>query len=46
MSHVAQDLIALVLLAQRDPSALTQRRLRELAQSLIAPGVADARDGC
>jgi hypothetical protein len=43
MSPIAQDLIELLRLAQGGAGALTQHLLRELARSLIAPGVADAR---
>jgi len=46
VSHAAQDLLELQRLAQGGAGALTQHLLRAMANSLITPGVADARDGC
>ena len=44
MSYAAQDLIELQRLAQGGAGALTQHLLREVAKSIIATGIADARD--
>jgi len=42
MSYSAQNLIELQRLAQGGAGALTQHLLREMASSIITPGVADA----
>jgi NADH:ubiquinone oxidoreductase subunit E len=46
MSYAAKDLIELLRLAQGGAGTLTQHLLREVAKSLIAPGVAYVRGGC
>jgi hypothetical protein len=46
MSLIAQDLIELQRLCQGGAGALTEHLLREVANNLIAPGVADVRSGC
>lgn len=46
MSLIARDLLELQRLALGGAGALTLHLLRELAANLIAPGVADVRDGC
>jgi hypothetical protein len=45
MSRAAQDLIELQRLAQGGAGALTQHLLREVAKTLIAPGVAYVHSG-
>lgn len=45
MSLIAQDLIELQRLAQGGAGALTEHLLREVAQNIIAPGVADDLGG-
>ena len=45
MSLLAEDLIELKRLAEGGAGALTETLLREVASNIIAPGVADQRDG-